>query len=39
MQVVENMKALDILPRLTPDWMDKIDEALNNKPKLPNSFR
>jgi aryl-alcohol dehydrogenase-like predicted oxidoreductase len=27
-QVVENMKALDVVPRLTPDVMGRIDAAL-----------
>jgi aryl-alcohol dehydrogenase-like predicted oxidoreductase len=27
-QVVENMKALDVVPRLTPDVMARIDAAL-----------
>jgi aryl-alcohol dehydrogenase-like predicted oxidoreductase len=32
-QVVENMKALDVLPKLTPDVMERIDGILRNKPK------
>ena len=31
-QVHENMKALDIVERLTPDLMQKIDEVLGNNP-------
>jgi len=31
-QVVENLKALDVLPKLTPEVLDKIDEILANKP-------
>jgi voltage-dependent potassium channel beta subunit len=30
-QVEENMKALDVLPKLTPDVMARIDEILGNK--------
>ena len=32
-QVRENMKALDILPKLTGDVMARIDEVLGNKPE------
>lgn len=31
-QVTENMKALEIAPKLTDDVMQKIEEALDNKP-------
>jgi voltage-dependent potassium channel beta subunit len=31
-QVTENMKALEIAPKLTPELLDKIDEILDNKP-------
>jgi voltage-dependent potassium channel beta subunit len=31
-QVTENMKALEIAPKLTPELLDKIDESLDNKP-------
>jgi len=27
-QVVENMRALDVVPKLTPDVMTRIDEAV-----------
>jgi voltage-dependent potassium channel beta subunit len=33
-QVEENMKALDVVPALTPDVMDHIEKILNNKPNL-----
>ncbi len=33
-QVHENMKALDVAPKLTDDVMDRIEEILANKPKL-----
>ena len=32
-QVHENMKALDIVPKLTDDVMTRIDEILANKPQ------
>ncbi len=32
-QVHENMKALDIVPALTPDVMERIDNILGNKPR------
>jgi voltage-dependent potassium channel beta subunit len=34
-QVTENMKALDVLPKLTPDVMDRIEALLGSKPVLP----
>ena len=33
-QVHENMKALDVAPKLTDEVMDRIEEILENKPKL-----
>jgi voltage-dependent potassium channel beta subunit len=38
-QVAENMKALDVLPKLTPDVMDRIEKVLSNKPELVGDFR
>jgi aryl-alcohol dehydrogenase-like predicted oxidoreductase len=38
-QVIENMKALQILPKLTPDVMEKIDVIVNSKPKRPDQYR
>jgi aryl-alcohol dehydrogenase-like predicted oxidoreductase len=32
-QVHENMKALDVVPKLTPDVMERIDSILGNNPK------
>jgi voltage-dependent potassium channel beta subunit len=32
-QVVENMKALEVVPRLTPDVLEQIDGILGNKPQ------
>lgn len=33
-QVHENMKALDVVDRLTPDVMERIEKVLGNKPKF-----
>jgi voltage-dependent potassium channel beta subunit len=38
-QVIENMKAIDIVEKLTPDVMDRIEGILNNKPPAPSTFR
>jgi len=31
-QVVDNLKALDVIPKLTPEILDKIEAILQNKP-------
>lgn len=33
-QLIENLQALDVVPMLTPEIMDKIETILNNKPVL-----
>ena len=38
-QVAENMKALDVLPKLTANVMDRIEKILSNKPELAGDFR
>jgi voltage-dependent potassium channel beta subunit len=38
-QVTENMKALNVLPKLTPAVMDRIEQILQNKPELPGDER
>jgi aryl-alcohol dehydrogenase-like predicted oxidoreductase len=38
-QIVENMKAVDIVSQLDDDVMEKIEAILNNKPPAPQSFR
>ncbi|NMC12136.1 MAG: voltage-dependent potassium channel subunit beta [Chloroflexi bacterium] len=38
-QVVENMKALDVVEKLTPDVMEKIESILNNRPKPAQDWR
>lgn len=37
-QIVENLKALDVLPKLTPEIMKKIDDILDNVPKAAPTF-
>lgn len=37
-QVVENLKALDVIPKLTPEVLAKIDKILDNKPATPVSL-
>lgn len=38
-QVQQNMKALDVVPHLTPEVMDKIEAVLQNKPNPPMDWR
>jgi voltage-dependent potassium channel beta subunit len=38
-QVNENMKALDVVARLTPDVMERIEEILNNRPPATPDYR
>ncbi len=38
-QVTENMKALDVVPKLTPDVMDRIEGILANKPEGEKDYR
>ncbi len=38
-QVTENMKALDVVPKLTPTVLDRIEQILKNKPELVGDFR
>ncbi len=38
-QVTENMQALDVLPKLTPAVMDRVEQILQNKPELPGDER
>lgn len=37
-QIVENLKALDIYPKLTPEVVAKIEKILDNKPSLPTGY-
>ena len=34
-QLLENLKALDVLPKLTEEVMNRIDDIMQTKPKLP----
>jgi aryl-alcohol dehydrogenase-like predicted oxidoreductase len=34
-QLAENLKALDVLPKLTPEVMQRIEEIMGTKPVLP----
>jgi len=34
-QVTENFKALAVIPKLTPDVMEEIEQVLKNKPRQP----
>lgn len=38
-QVVENMKAIELVDKLTPDVMEQIENILGNKPPAPSTFR
>jgi aryl-alcohol dehydrogenase-like predicted oxidoreductase len=38
-QVVENMKALDVVPKLTNDVIERIEAILCNKPVAESNFR
>lgn len=38
-QLEENLKALDILPRLTPEVLNKIEEVMGNRPAAPEEFK
>ena len=35
----ENMQALDVVPKLTPSVMGRIDEILGNKPEPESDYR
>ncbi|KAF9235392.1 NADP-dependent oxidoreductase domain-containing protein [Melanogaster broomeanus] len=37
-QVLDNLKALDVIPKLTPEIVDKIEEILQNKPTAIPTF-
>ncbi|KAL5533597.1 hypothetical protein ACEPAG_57 [Sanghuangporus baumii] len=37
-QVVDNLKALEVLPKLTPEVLDKIEKILENKPKAESAL-
>ena len=37
-QIVDNLKALDVIPKLTPEILAKIEAIVNNKPAPPVSI-
>ena len=37
-QVTENLKAIEVLPKLTPEVLEEIEAILQNKPEAPNLF-
>lgn len=37
-QIEDNIKALKLLPKLTPEVMEEIEKVLDNAPAAPNSF-
>jgi aryl-alcohol dehydrogenase-like predicted oxidoreductase len=37
-QILDNLKAIEVLPKLTPAVLDSIDEILDNKPAAPNTY-
>ncbi|ETW86782.1 voltage-gated potassium channel beta 2 [Heterobasidion irregulare TC 32-1] len=37
-QIVDNLKALDVIPKLTPEILAKIEAIVNNKPAPPPDF-
>ncbi|RVW24363.1 putative voltage-gated potassium channel subunit beta [Vitis vinifera] len=39
MQIQENMKAIDVIPLLTPTVLEKIEAVVQSKPKRPDSYR
>ncbi len=38
-QVKDNMKAIDIVEKLTPEVVETIEEILDNKPEMPPDLR
>uniref|UniRef100_A0A7N0USS8 NADP-dependent oxidoreductase domain-containing protein n=1 Tax=Kalanchoe fedtschenkoi TaxID=63787 RepID=A0A7N0USS8_KALFE len=38
-QIQENMKAIDVIPLLTPAIMERIEAVIQSKPKRPESYR
>jgi voltage-dependent potassium channel beta subunit len=38
-QVVENMKSLEVIPKLTPEVMEKIEQVIKSKPEEPRTYR
>ncbi|MBC8497177.1 MAG: aldo/keto reductase [Chloroflexi bacterium] len=38
-QVIDNMKAIDVVAKLTPEVMERIEAILDNKPEQPTDWR
>lgn len=38
-QVIENMKALEVIPKLTPEVLEKIEQVIESKPEVPKAYR
>lgn len=38
-QIIENMKALDVIPLLTPEVLERIEAVVQTKPKQPDVYR
>lgn len=38
-QIQENMKAINVIPLLTPAVLEKIEAVVQSKPKRPDSYR
>ncbi len=38
-QVAENLRALEVLPKLTPEVLDQIEAVMQSAPDVPASFR
>jgi voltage-dependent potassium channel beta subunit len=37
-QVIENMKSLEVIPKLTPEVMEKIEKVISTKPEPPRAY-
>ncbi|PSS36789.1 hypothetical protein PHLCEN_2v1333 [Hermanssonia centrifuga] len=37
-QVLDNLKAIEVIPKLTPEVLEKIEQILGNKPSPENTF-
>jgi len=38
-RIEENMKAINVIPKLTPEVLEKIEAVVQSKPKRPESYR
>jgi hypothetical protein len=39
LQIEDNMGALKVVPKLTPEVLDEIDAIMANKPEAPATFK